>query len=224
MCGRFTLKTPPEQLARQFKLTDIPSVAPRYNIAPTDDIAVVRTTEESTERSFALLHWGFVPAWAKDPVVGNRMINARAETAATSPAFRQAFRHRRCLILADGFYEWQRAGKNKQPFYFQLKDGEPFAFAGLWEQWQAADGKQLASCTLLTTTPNAMVRPIHDRMPVMLTPDIYDHWLDPNNQEPSAIQPLLHPFDADAMLTYPVTPLVNNPRNDDPQCIMPLDS
>ncbi len=222
MCGRFTLSTPAETLAEIFELTETPQLPPRYNIAPTDAVATVRLPAEDTERELALLRWGLIPPWAKDPAVGSRMINARAETVATNPAFRSAFRRRRCLIPSTGFYEWQRVERRKQPFYIRMRDGLPFAFAGLWEHWEGPDGAAIESCTLITTEPSDLVRPVHDRMPVILDPKDYELWLDPSVQTPDRLQPLLRPYPSEQMVAYPVSPWVNNPAHDDPECIAPL--
>ena len=221
MCGRYTLATPAPQLAAQFQLPAVPELAPRWNIAPTNDVAVVRAGGDGI-RQLALLRWGLVPSWAKDPSIGSRMINARAETAPASPAFKRAFAQRRCLVLADGFYEWQKAGSAKQPFYFRLEDDAAFAFAGLWERWHGAENQVLETCTLLTTVPNELVSAIHNRMPVILDPASYQQWLDPKLQALPDLQALLQPFPAAEMMAYPVAPLVNSPRHDEPDCIAPL--
>ena len=161
------------------------------------------------------LHWGLVPSWADDPKIGNRMINARAETAADKPSFRTAMRRRRCLIVADGFYEWQTIGKRRQPMYIHMRDGRPFAFAGLWESWEGADHSALESCTILTTSANDLVRPIHDRMPVIIAPADYARWLDPAVQQAEPILPLLRPYPAEEMEAYAVSTRVNSPARDD---------
>jgi putative SOS response-associated peptidase YedK len=228
MCGRYTLATAPEALARIFELDDPPELPARYNIAPTQQVPAVRLVVDegsgaSRRRVLRLLRWGLVPFWAKDPGIGARMINARAETVADKPAFRAAFRRRRCLVLADGFYEWQRVGRGaKQPFLIRLRDGGPFAFAGLWERWTGPEGEPLESCTLLTTQPNELVAPIHNRMPVILDPADYDAWLDPQLQDPAALRPLLRAFPAEKMIAHPVSQRVNNPRVDEPGCAAPL--
>src|SRR3954452_22463657 len=222
MCGRFTLSTPAATLADIFELPGMPEIPARYNIAPTETVVIVRKPNPELPRELAMLHWGLIPSWSKDGKAGGRMINARSETASTSPAFRVALRQRRCLLLADGFYEWQRQERGKQPFYIRMRDGLPFAFAGLWERWKGASGTVIESCTLLTTQPNELMAPIHDRMPVILDPDDYALWLDPMVHDLDAIQPLLRPFDPAKMTDYPVTTLVNNPANDDPDCVRPL--
>lgn len=221
MCGRFTLTVDGEQLAEQLDLPAVPEIAPRYNIAPTQPVAAVRASMAAGRRELTYFHWGLIPSWAKDLKIGARMINARAETAAEKPAFRAALKYRRCLVPADGFYEWQKTNGKKQPIYIKMADGRPFAFAGLWEHWQGADGSEIESCTLLTTTPNDLVRPIHDRMPVILHPEDYDLWLDPKMQTAGPLQPLLQPYPAEEMTLYPVSTLVNTPQIDDPRCIEP---
>jgi putative SOS response-associated peptidase YedK len=221
MCGRFTLTVDGEQLAEQLDLPVAPEIAPRYNIAPTQPVAAVRASMASGRRELTYFHWGLIPSWAKDLKMGARMINARAETAAEKPAFRAALKYRRCLVPADGFYEWQKTNGKKQPIYIKMADGRPFAFAGLWEHWQGADGSEIESCTLLTTSPNELVRPIHDRMPVILQPDDYDLWLDPKIQTADRLQPLLQPYPAEAMTYFPVSTLVNTPQIDDPRCVEP---
>jgi putative SOS response-associated peptidase YedK len=223
MCGRFTLTAPADAVAVQFELPEVPALEPRYNIAPTQPVAAVRLARETGNREFALLRWGLVPFWAKDPKIGSRMINARSETVGTKPAFRAAFRRQRCLVLGDGFYEWQKAQGGKQPHYIRLKDGSPFAFAGLWERWQGAEQGTIESCTLLTTEPNDLIRPLHNRMPVILHPQAYDLWLDSEVNDPQALQALLRPFPSEAMLAYPVSRWVNSPANDGPRCIEPVD-
>ncbi|NJL45681.1 MAG: SOS response-associated peptidase [Leptolyngbyaceae cyanobacterium SM2_3_12] len=226
MCGRFSLNKTGEDLAQAFSLQTIPPVVPRYNIAPTQPVATVIATPEAPEPHFQLLRWGLIPSWAKDPIIGNRLINARAETVSEKPSFRAAFKRRRCLVLADGFYEWQRQAdrKAKQPYYFFLQGHRPFAFAGLWEHWtDSASGAELQTCIILTTTANDRIEPIHDRMPVILPPEDYDPWLDPNYDEPQVLQSMLRPYEADAMDYYPVSTVVNKPQHDSPDCIQPLE-
>jgi putative SOS response-associated peptidase YedK len=222
MCGRFTLTDPDADLAVQFNLPEIPDMQPRYNIAPTQPVAVVRVAGKSQAREMVMLHWGLIPFWAKDPKIGSRMINARAETAAEKPAFRAAFRRRRCLVVADGFYEWQKQNGTKQPFFIRLRDKHPFAFAGLWEHWEGPDDSIIQSCTLLTCNPNDFLKAIHNRMPVILDPADYDLWLDPEVEDRDLLQPLLHPYPAQSMDGYPVSRYVNSPDNDSPRCIEPL--
>jgi putative SOS response-associated peptidase YedK len=210
-------------LAEQFAVFEVPPFAARFNIAPSQPIAVVRLAPGRPEpqRELAWLRWGLIPSWAKDPAIGNRMINARSETAAEKPAYRAAMRRRRCLVAADGFYEWQRTGKRKQPYFIHLRDDRPFAFAGLWESWEGPDHAAIESCTLLTTEPNELIRPIHNRMPVILGQDDYSRWLDPAAQDSRKLTPLLRPFPSDAMAAHPVSTLVNNPAHEDPQCVEP---
>ncbi|NEP15595.1 MAG: SOS response-associated peptidase [Leptolyngbya sp. SIO4C1] len=219
MCGRFTQTQSSEAIAAAFQLQTVPQSQPRYNIAPSQPVAAAIQTNH--RREYRIFQWGLVPSWAKDPSIGNRLINARAETAAEKPSFRNAFKRRRCLIIADGFYEWQRGKgvQQKQPYYIQLKDRSLFSFAGLWEQWERGDGSYLETCTILTTEPNSLLQPIHNRMPVILPPQTYDTWLDPRLQGGRQVQRLLLPYAADAMQAYPVSTLINNPRNEDPACI-----
>jgi putative SOS response-associated peptidase YedK len=222
MCGRFALFSSEEALARTFGVGGVPELPARYNIAPTQAVAVVRVAPERRERESALLRWGLVPFWAKDPDIGSRLINARAETAAERPAFRAAFRHRRCLIPADGFYEWlRRQGGRKQPYFVRMRDGEPFGLAGLWERWEGEDGNALESCTVLTTGANAVVAPIHDRMPVIVPPDSFDLWLDPSVRRSDLLETLLRPYPAAEMVAYPIDERVNNPRIDEESLIKP---
>jgi len=221
MCGRYSQSQSAEIIAKAFQVDSVPALKPRYNIAPTQSVPTVLQTSASTNRQFKMLHWGLIPSWAKDPKMGGRLINARAETVNEKPAFRSAFRQRRCLVLADGFYEWQQQEdkKQKQPFYFRLSDGQPFAFAGLWEHWKGADGEEIESCTLLTTEPNELMQPIHNRMPVILDPKDYDLWLDSEVKKPELLQPLLRSYQTEEMTAYPVSKAVNKPSNDTAECI-----
>lgn len=224
MCGRFTLRTPLKEVADAFDLEPeafqrADGWHKRYNIAPSQDVAAVRR-HVAGGREAAWLRWGLIPPWADDPATGNRMINARSETAATKPAFRDAFRHRRCLVAADGFYEWKRGAKPRQPYYIRLADDRPFALAGLWERWRRGD-QVIQSCTILTTEANELVAALHDRMPVLLDPEQYDAWLDPAVQDPAQLEPLLVPYPAQRMTAHPVSALVNSPRHDGPECIAP---
>jgi putative SOS response-associated peptidase YedK len=222
MCGRFTLTDPDADLAVQFNLPGVPEMSPRYNIAPTQPVAAVRVQAATAQREMVLLRWGLIPFWAKDLKIGARMINARSETVAEKPAFRAAFRERRCLVVADGFYEWQKQNGTKQPYFIRLQDTHPFAFAGLWEHWKGPDDTIVESCTLLTTQPNELLKPIHNRMPVILHPRDYDLWLDHEVQKAALLQHLFHPYPAGQMDAYPVSRWVNSPANDDPSCIQPL--
>ncbi len=213
-------------LAEQFLFDLEPGQAwpPRFNIAPTQPVAALRVSGESAARSLTALRWGLIPSWAKDAAIGNRMINARGETVAEKPSFRNALKRRRCLVLSDGYYEWQKqeAKAPKQPFFIGLQQEQAFALAGLWETWKDPAGGTIASCTIITTAANDLTRPIHDRMPVILHPTDYDRWLDPDLHDAADLQPLLIPFPSAAMKTYPVSTLVNNPRNEDPACTVPL--
>ncbi|MGV0024668.1 SOS response-associated peptidase [Phormidesmis priestleyi] len=218
MCGRFTQSLTGEAIAEAFDLADLPNWTPRYNIAPTQFIPAI-LTGESGDRTFKTLRWGLIPSWAKDPAMGARLINARSETVTEKPSFRSAFKKRRCLIVADGFYEWQKNQGKKQPFYFRLKTGQPFGFAGLWEQWQPPEGDLWQTCTILTTDANSLLSQVHDRMPVMLHPEDYDRWLDPQNQDTDALQSLLRPYESEAMVSYAVSPIVNSPTHDQQDCV-----
>lgn len=225
MCGRFALFTPTEKIAETFGVTPtsaagIPPAVPRYNVAPTQPVIAVRL-DENGRRELTFFQWGLVPSWAKDPQMGSRLINARSETAAEKPSFRAAFKRRRCLIPADGFYEWQKQNGNKQPVFIHPADEDLFALAGLWEIWQSADGDALQTCTILTTTPNELMASIHNRMPVIVAAEDFDDWLDPGPQPDQALH-LLRPYPAEKMAAYPVSTFVNNPRNDAPECIAPL--
>ncbi len=222
MCGRYTLKTPVERLSEKFQFPEVFLLKPRYNIAPSQEVAVVRRLPDDRERKLAMLRWGLIPAWSKDPTKGAQPINAMAETAAEKPMFRDAFKRRRCLVPADGFYEWKQEGGRKQPVYIHMKDGEPFAFAGLWERWVREEDELIESCTILTTEPNGLLEPIHNRMPVILDPKDYEQWLDPDVQEVTRLKPILHPYLPEQMTYYPVNLRVNNPRNDDALCVEPL--
>ena len=221
MCGRFTLATAPEIVAEFFDLTAVPDLSPRYNIAPTQPAPAILVTPEQATRIFRPLRWGLIPGWAKDPAIGNRLINARAETVAEKPAFRSAFRRRRCLVVSDGFYEWKKGPGRKRPFYIRMRDDKPFAFAGLWEHWESEDGTSIESCTLLTTRPNDLLRPVHDRMPVILDRADHDLWLDPAMDKVDRLAALLSPYPAEEMKAYPVGTRVNSPAQDDPSCIEP---
>ena len=227
MCGRYTNRFTWEELHERLDLIGTPlNLRPRYNVAPSQDVAVARATGEG--RSLAMLRWGLIPSWAKDHAIGHKLINARSETAAEKPSFRSAFRHRRCLIPADGFYEWQRRGGTRQPWLFGLRDSAPMVFAGLWERWTVPEGAALTgslaerspgdaveTCTILTTAANAAVAPVHGRMPVILAPDARDAWL-------TGEEVPLGPYPADAMTAHPVSTHVNRPANDDPRCVEPV--
>jgi putative SOS response-associated peptidase YedK len=226
MCGRYSLTQTGEAIAEAFQLETVPYLEPRYNIAPTQPVAAIIATPEAPDPEYHLFRWGLIPSWAKDPAIGNRLINARSETVSEKPSFRAAFKRRRCLILADGFYEWQRQAnsKSKQPYYIFLKDHQPFAFAGLWEHWTDPNsGGELQTCTILTTSPNELMEPIHNRMPVVLHPEDYAAWLDPDYDDAAELQAMLGPYDSDAMAHYPISTKVNNPGYDMPDCIQPIE-
>ena len=221
MCGRYTMRTSCKVVAEVFALADEPLFQPRFNIAPTQQVPVVRLDEKG--RHLAFMRWGLIPHWADDPAIGNRMINTRAETAATKPSFRGPFRHHRCLVVADGFYEWQKTDGKKHPFYIRLRDDKPFAFAGLWDHWDRGE-EPIDSCTILTTDANETVKIVHDRMPVILAPKDFAAWFDPDLKDPKSLESLLRPYPGDAMVAYPVSTLVNNPRNENPRCLEPAQS
>jgi putative SOS response-associated peptidase YedK len=193
-------------------------VLPRYNIAPTQPVVTIRQDAREPVRRLSTMRWGLLPSWAKDMSIGYKTINARSETVATTPSFREAFKSQRCLVPADGFYEWEKNGKTKQPYCFEVKDGELFAFAGLWDRWISPQGELVESCTILTTTPNSLLADIHDRMPVILSPDDYDLWLDPAFSHTSSVSGILKPFDPAVMRRYPVSARVNQVQNDDADC------
>jgi putative SOS response-associated peptidase YedK len=220
MCGRFSLVTPEYILAELFQLLRTPPLKPRYNIAPTQPVAVVRLRPDRPEREMTFCRWGLIPAWAKDPSVGARLINARAEGVESKPSFRGPLRTKRCLIPADGFYEWERKGTRKQPHLIARKDGRPFAMAGLWEAWAAPDGSGVETCAILTTTPNEVVAPIHDRMPVILDREVHDRWLS-RDALVSELLALLRPCPAPLLTSHPVAATVNNPGHDGPDCAAP---
>lgn len=221
MCGRFTLQTPSNELAKLFNVI-VPDLSPRYNIAPSQQIATVRLKPEDEKRELAMLHWGLIPFWANDSKTGYRMINARAETVAQKPSFRNAFKKRRCLVVADGFYEWQKTNGKKQPFLIHMKDDRPFAFAGLWEHWEG-DDEEIESCTIIVTDANDLLEPIHDRMPVILSPDEYDFWLDPEFADKKKLEEMLLPYPDNDLEAYPVSTVVNNPKNDVEKCVERVD-
>ncbi len=226
MCGRFTLKSGAEDLLEAFPFLELPDDFPaRFNIAPTQLVAAVLN---DGNRAPVPLRWGLVPFFASDLAIGSRMINARSETAAVKPAFREPLRRRRCLVLADGFYEWRKEadGKTKTPMHIRRRDGKPFAFAGLWDRWRPRDTEEpdperIRSCTILTTEPNDLVRPIHDRMPVILDPDHVLPWIEEGNREPDDLLPMLGPCPSELLETQAVSTLVNSPKNDLPECLLP---
>jgi putative SOS response-associated peptidase YedK len=232
VCGRYALTTPPEILAKLFGVRQAPAMKPRYNIAPTQDVPIVRVNSAG-ERVCEIVKWGLVPAWAKEPSIGSKMINARADSAGTKPAFRSAMRKRRCLVPADGFFEWRkiepggegargRRQPAKQPLYIHRVDGRPLAFAGLYESWRGEGAAEpLRTCVILTTTPNELMKTIHDRMPVILDETEYDRWLNRDEEDAEALRAMLSPAPDGELEAYPVSRIVNSPGNDDPRCIEP---
>jgi putative SOS response-associated peptidase YedK len=231
MCGRFRLARKKEILEEEFDAEwvaedDGAEWVPRFNVAPGQEIAVVR--QDAARRQLSQMRWGLIPSWTNDPSLGHKlsykMINARSETAAAMPAFREPLRLRRCLIPADGFYEWKRAGKEKLPFCFTLADGSLFALAGVWDRWKNSQGRWIESCSILTTTPNELARDLHDRMPVILARDRYELWLDPGFRNVAELQPLLKPYPAEAMRRYQVSQRVNQVQNDDAECAAEFDA
>jgi len=224
VCGRFTLTASARDVARHFELAEIPALEARYNIAPAQPVPAVRAGRDGGRR-LDLLTWGLVPHWARDPAIGYRTINARAETAARKPAFREALRRRRCLVAADGFYEWTGPRGARRPTWFRRPDGGVFAIAGLWERWRpqadAEASQERVTCTLLTTEANAAVRPFHDRMPVLLDPRDYDRWLDPDARDAAEVSALLVPAPPDALEARPVSSRVNDARREGPACVEP---
>lgn len=223
MCGRYAFFSPAEAVKRVFALDDVPALEPRYNISPTQDIAAVRMGEEGA-RALSMLHWGLVPKWAKERAIGNRMINARSETLAEKPSFREAFKKRRCLVLADGWYEWQVAAGGKQPWFIRRKDARPFAFAGLWERWKdPANNSTLESCTIVTTDAAESIKKIHERMPVVLEEADWDRWTDTAFSDTEVLSELLKPCDPKTLEAWPVSREVNAPRNQGPELIAAAD-
>jgi putative SOS response-associated peptidase YedK len=219
MCGRYMLTMPVEALRQLFLFEERPNLMPRYNIAPTQDVPIVRLTRDGAGRELIMARWGLVPFWADDLKIGNRLINARRESVHTMRPFREAFSRRRCLVPADGFFEWRKEGKLRQPLLIRRKDQAPFAFAGLWERWKdRSDGTVVRSCTIITCPSNELVAPIHDRMPVILAPEDHARWLDPAATDPRS---LLAPCPAARLESFRVNPRVNDPKHDDLECIQP---
>ena len=216
MCGRYALTSPPAVIAERFGLAWAPDVPPHYNIAPGQTIPVVREMEQGRELTF--LKWGLIPSWAKDATIGMKLINARGETLADKPAFRSAYRQRRCLVPADVFYEWKTVAGRKRPYCIRLRDEGPFGMAGLWEHWKDPNGQTVESCTIVTVDANALIAELHDRMPLIVAPGGYEAWLGAGAQELPAAVP------AQEMRYYPVSPLVSNARNDVPACLAPIDA
>ena len=223
MCGRYKLSRRKQIVEEYFDTASADDDwTPRFNIAPTQPIPVIRRHPKEPVRELSLMRWGLIPSWAKDPSGAARMINARSETAATKPAFRDALKFRRCLIPADGFYEWAKTAKAKQPYCFEVDDGELFAFAGIWDRWKNPSGVWEETCSILTTTPNAVTSAVHDRMPVILDPHGYDLWLDPGMRNVAEASELLKPYDARLMRCYPVSTRINRVANDDEECSRPV--
>lgn len=211
MCGRYTLTADSRKIAESFGVEPALATGPRYNIAPTQQVVAII---KNGAAQLSLLRWGLIPSWAKDETIGSRMINARAETLAEKPSFKHLLRRRRCLVIADGFYEWKAEGKEKTPMYITLEDHQPFAFAGLWDVWKDPAGEPVQSCTIITTEPNELMATIHNRMPAILRPGAYDDWLNPQLHDEQVLTHWLKPYPAELMQARPVSKLVNNPRND----------
>ena len=228
MCGRYTV-TRPSDLLEELGVETTEPLQASYNVAPTQKVPVVRATAGAepetgeTAREAVNLRWGLIPFWAKDIKIGNRMINARSETVATKPAFRNSLRRKRCCVLADGFYEWKKLESGKQPYHIHLTDQRPFVFAGLWDRWDKGPIDLIESFTILTTRPNDKVAELHNRMPVILTPDAIDLWLDPAIDDASRLVKVLEPYAAEEIDFYPVSKMVNRPSNNVPQCLSPID-
>jgi putative SOS response-associated peptidase YedK len=218
MCGRFVLFSSPEEIKEAFAVQQVRyQVEPSYNVAPTQSVAVV--VQREGVNTLEKMRWGLIPAWAKDPAIGSRMINARAETVGEKPSFKRPLKDRRCLVVANGFYEWQKTGQAKIPMFIRLKSGQPFGFAGLYDVWTSPEGEAVASCTIITTSANDLMQPIHDRMPVILPKPHESAWLNPALQRPADVLPLLVPYSAAEMEAYPVSRLVNSPENNSPDLI-----
>ncbi len=222
MCGRFALFAKVRELEMQFKLGSVPKLFARYNITPSQPVVAIREDRDRGQRALAVLTWGLVPFWAKDPAIAHQLTNARSETAAGKPAFRGPMRHKRCLIPAHGFYEWKRIGHDREPWYFRPTDDSMLAMAGLWEHWGSPDGSEIESCTILTTSANADMDPIHHRMPVLIPPEHYDRWLDPTLERSSDVADLLKPPPEGYLIRHPVSPRVNSGRENDPALIEPV--
>ncbi len=221
MCGRFTLASPAQAVAAALGLTDFPTLSPRYNVAPTQSVPIVRV-DPAGRREPVEARWGLVPGWTRDLARAPLLFNARAETAAEKPSFRAAFRNRRCAIPADGFFEWTGAARERRAYYFSLSDGSPFAFAGLWERWLDPRGEALDSCTILTIPPNELLARYHDRMPAILPAPALESWLDASNRDPTSLMGLLTPFPSERMRAWRVGPLVNSAKNDLPSVTVPV--
>ncbi len=221
MCGRFTLQEPPELLAEIFGLIEIPVFPSRYNIAPSQQVPVIRK-DAGGRNHVGLLHWGLIPSWAKDQSIGSRMINARAETVHEKPAFRIAIRCRRCIIPSSGFFEWKLENGRKIPYYVRLKGDSPMCFAGIWDNWKSPEGNIIESFSILTTSSNKLIEPLHARMPVLLHPEEFSLWLCREVTDPEKLKHLYQPYPADLMEMYPVSQLVNSPKNEGAELIEPV--
>ncbi|HEX9076941.1 MAG TPA: SOS response-associated peptidase [Anaerolineae bacterium] len=222
MCGRFVIKADPNQIQTAFKLAEVTTaIEPNYNVAPTQ--TVVTVVQRDGRNVLEAMRWGLIPVWAKEMGIGAKMINARAETVADKPTFKRPLKSQRCLIVADGFYEWPKKGSSKDPVFIHCKAKGPFGFAGLYDNWKSPDGERLTSCTIITTSANELMKPIHDRMPVILPKTAYKRWLDPSNQDLDELVALLQPYPANKMLAYRVSTLVNSTRNNSADLIRPVD-
>ncbi|MBI1743431.1 SOS response-associated peptidase [Candidatus Acetothermia bacterium] len=219
MCGRFTLKSDPEEIEETFGAKVPVNYAPHYNIAPTQDVLVLLGDGSPRIEAF---RWGLIPSWAKDEKIGNKLINARAETIFEKPSFRSAVKSRRCLVIADGFYEWRQTELGKRPMHIRLKSKEPFGFAGLWESWNSPEGKVIKTCTIVTTDPNELMKAIHNRMPVILSKELQEIWLDAKLKTQAELELVLQAYPAKEMEAYEVSRLVNSPTNDKPECVEPV--
>ncbi|MBI5302641.1 MAG: SOS response-associated peptidase [Chloroflexi bacterium] len=221
MCGRFIIQSDLEQIQLAFNIAQVNAeVKPNYNVAPTQQVVAV--VQRDGQNVLDAMRWGLIPVWAKDMAIGSKMINARAETVAEKASFKRPLKSRRCLIVADGFYEWQKTGAQKIPMFIQLKSKKPFGFAGLYDVWKSPDDEWIASCTIITTSANELMKPIHERMPVILPKTSYKSWLNPANQDLGELVTLLQPYPADKMIAYPVSSLVNSPRNNSAELIRPV--
>ena len=224
MCGRYRLSRRKQIIEEHFDTAQCDDDwSPRYNIAPTQPVPVIRQNPKEPVRELSLMRWGLIPHWSRDASIASSTINAKSETAATKPAFRDPLKYRRCLIPADAFYEWKRTATSKQPYCFEVNDGDLFAFAGLWDGWKDASGQWIKTCSILTTTPNTLASAVHDRMPVILHADSYDLWLDPGLTDLQVVSELLKPYDARLMRSYPISTRINHVANDDEECSHPVE-